>query len=64
MTVEKSKPKQLFRPIKTGVNSTINQSQFLVIISNSLKAQEKSRAHGEIGFGYTFHWLKTWRESF
>ena len=51
MTVEKSKPKQLFRPITTGANSAMNQSQFLEIISNSLKAREKSRVHGAIGFG-------------
>ena len=49
MTVEKPKPKQLFRPITTGTNSTMNQSQFLVIIcSNSLKARGKSRVHGAI----------------
>ena len=34
------------------------------IICNSLKAREKSRVHGAIGFGYTCHWLKNWRESF
>ena len=31
---------QLFQPITTGTNSTINQSQSLAIISNSLKARE------------------------
>ena len=31
---------------------------------NSLKAQEKSRVHGAIGFGFSSHWLKNWRESF
>ena len=66
MTVEKRKPKQLFRPFTTGTNSTMNQSQFLAIICNSLKAREKSRVHayGAIGFGFTSHWLKNWRESF
>jgi len=64
MTVEKPKPKQLFRPITTGTNSTMNQSQFLAIICNSLKAREKSRVRGPIGFGFTSHWLKNWRESF
>ena len=58
MTVEKSKPKQLFRPITTGANSAMNQSQFLEIICNSLKAREKLRVHGAFGFGYTSHWLK------
>ena len=54
MTVEKPKPKQLFRPITTGTNSTMSQSQFLAIICNSLKAREKSRVRGAIGFGFYF----------
>ena len=64
MTVEKPKPKQLLRPITTGADSAVNQSQFLAIICNSLKAREKSRAHGAIGIGFASHWLKNWRESF
>ena len=62
MTVEKPKPKQLLRPITTGENSAMNQSQFLAIIWNLLKAWEKSRVHGAIGFAS--HWLKNWYESF
>ena len=64
MTVEKPKPKQLLRPITTGANSAMNQSQFLAITCNSLKAREKSRVHGAIGFGFASHWLKNWRESY
>ena len=64
MTVEKPKPKQLFRPITTGAGSAMNQSQLLAITCNSLEAQEKSRVHGAIGFGFDSHWLKNWRESF
>ena len=66
MTVEKPKPRQLLRPITTGGNRAINQSQFLAITCNSLKVQEKSRVHGAIGFGFGFasHWLKNWHESF
>ena len=64
MTVEKTKPKQLLRPITKGANSVMNQSQFLAITSNSLKAREKSRVHGAIGFGFASHWLNNWRESF
>ena len=64
MTAEKQKPKQLPRPITTGVDSVMNQSQFLAITCNSLKAREKSRVHGTIGFGFNSHWLKNWRESF
>ena len=64
MTVEKPKPKQLLRPITTGGNRAMNQSQFLAIICNSLKAREESRVHGAIGFGLASHWLKNWRKSF
>ena len=42
----------------------MNQSEFLLITSNSLKGREKSRVHGAIGFGFASHWLKNWRESF
>ena len=51
MTVENPKRKQLLRPITTGANSVMNQSQFVAIICNSLKAREESRLHGVIGFG-------------
>ena len=64
MTVEKPKPKQLLRPITTAADSAMNQSQFLAITCNSLKAREKSRVHGAIGFDFASHWLKNWRESF
>ena len=42
----------------------MNQSEFLAITCNSLEAREKSRVRGTIGFGFTSHWLKDWRESF
>ena len=64
MTVEKPKPKQLLRPITTGANSAMSQSQFLAITCNSCEAREKSRAHGAIGFGFASHWLKNYRDSF
>ena len=64
MTVEKPKPKQLLRPITTGTNSAMNESQFLAITSNLLEAREKSRVHGAIGFGFASHWLKNWHDSF
>ena len=64
MTVEKPKPKQLLRPITTGANSALNQSQFLAITCNLLKAREKSRVLGAIGFGFASHWLKSWRKCF
>ena len=64
MTVEKPKPKQLLRPITTGADSAVNQSQFLAITCNSLKVREKSRVQGAIAFGFASHWLKNWHESF
>ena len=66
MTIEKPKPKRLLRPITTGADSAMNQSQFLGIICNSLEAREKSRvrARGAINFGFGSHWLKNWHESF
>ena len=64
MTVEKPKPKQLLRPITTGTNSSMSQSQFLAITCKSLEAREKSRVHSAIEFGFVSHWLKNWRESF
>ena len=64
MTVEKPKTTQLLRPITTGTNCEMNQSQFLAITCNSLEAREKSRVHGAIGFSFASHWLKHRRESF
>jgi len=64
MTVEEPKPKQLLRPITTGTDNGMNQSQFLAITCNSLEAREKTPVHGAIGFGFASHWLKNWRESF
>ena len=64
MTVENPKPNQLLRPIITGANGAMNRSQVLAITCISLKAREKSRVHGAIGFGFASHWLKNWRESF
>ena len=65
MTVETPKPKQLLRPITTGADSAMNQSQFLATTCNSREAREKSRVHGAIGIGFGFasHWLKNWRDS-
>ena len=60
----KPKPKQLLRPITTGANSAMKQSEFLAISCNLLEAREKSRVHDAIDFGFASHWLKNWRESF
>ena len=64
MTVEKPKSKQLLRPITTGADSAMNQTQFLAITCNSLEAPEKSRVRSAIGFGLASHWLKKWQQSF
>ena len=42
----------------------MNQSELLAIIRNLLKAREKSRVVGSIGFGLASRWLKNWREIF
>ena len=41
----------LLQPITTGSKSAMNQSEFPAITCNLLKAQEKSRVQGAIGFG-------------
>ena len=38
----------------------MNQSEFPAITRNLLKAREKSRVQGAIGFAS--HWLKKWHE--
>ena len=47
----------------TGANNAINQSEFLVITCNLLKAREKSRVQGAIVFEFASRWLKNWRGS-
>ena len=42
----------------------MNQSQVRAITFNWLKAREKGRVLGAIGFGFASHWLKNWRASF
>ena len=64
MTVKKPRPRKSLRPITTGANSAMNQSQIRAITCNSLKAREKGRVQGAIGFGFASHWLKNWREPF
>ena len=48
------------RPITTGANSAMNQSEFQTITGNLPNVREKSREQGVIGF--TSHWMKNWRE--
>ena len=64
MTAEKQITKLLPRPITTAPNSVTNQSEFLAITCNLLKAREKSRVHGAISSGFASHCVKNWRESF
>ena len=42
----------------------MNQSEFLEITYNLLKAREKSRVQSVICFRFAFDWLKNWREIF
>ena len=58
MAVEKPILKQLLQPILMGANSAMNQSEFLAITCNLLKAGEKSRAYGAIGFCFASNWSK------
>ena len=62
MTVEIATLKLLLRPITTGPNSAMNQSQFLAITCNLPKAREKSRVLAAIGFDFSSSWLKIWRQ--
>ena len=42
----------------------MNQSEFLAITCNLLKAREKLHAQDTIGFGFASHWLTKRREIF
>ena len=42
----------------------MNQSELPAITSNLLKGRDVSRLQGAIGFGFSSHWLKNWREVF
>jgi len=64
MSVEKATPKLLLRPITTGVNNAMNQSEFLAITCNLPKAREKSRVVAATDFYFSSHWLKIWRQIF
>ena len=64
MIIQKTIQKELLRPITTGANNAINQSEFLEISCNLLKARGKRRVQDEIGFGSACHLLKSGREKF
>ena len=42
----------------------MNQLESLAVTCNLLKAREKSRVQGAIGFAFVSHWLKNWRGIF
>lgn len=42
----------------------MNQSEFLAMSCNLLKARQKLRVLGANCFGFGSHWLKNWRETF
>ena len=42
----------------------MNQSEFLAITCNLLKAREKSRVQNAIGFDFASQWLKNWMDIF
>ena len=59
-------PRLLLQLITREATSPLNQSEFLPIAWNLLKARENSRAQVAIGFAFAFasHWLKNWRAIF
>ena len=59
MTVAKPISKLILRPVTTAEDSGVDQSEFLAIRRNLLKARQKSRVHG-----FASHWLKNWLEIF
>ena len=63
-TVENPMRRLFLRPITTGTNSAMNQSEFLEISCNLLNAREESLLQVAIGFGFASHWLKNWRQGF
>ena len=63
-TVENPMRRLFLRPITTGTNSAMNQSEFLEISCNLLNAREESLVQVAIGFGFASHWLKNWRQGF
>mgnify|MGYP006964518057 CR=1 FL=1 len=54
MTIEKPKPKQFLLSIITEANTAMNQSVFLPITCNLLKAREKSRVQDAIDFAWFY----------
>ena len=60
--MEKPIPTKILRPIIRGVDVVVNQSEFLAITRNLLKARRKFRVKGVIGFSFVCHCLKNWRD--
>lgn len=52
------------RPIATGVNYEVNQSDVLSILPVTCSQRGKYHAYIVIGFGFACHWLKNWSEVF
>ena len=64
MTVKNPIPKELIRPITTGANSAMSQSEFPVVSCNLPQLWEKLLVQGTIGFGFASHLLKIWLKMF
>ena len=64
MSVVKPKPKKLLWPIKKDRNNPVNQSKLEVITRSRHKARENVHAGATISLGFTYDWLKKWRENF
>ena len=70
MTVVKPKPKSLLRPISTGANRAMNQSEVVPITCNLLKARENHASNVGtlkvqlVSIGFASNWLQIWYETF
>ena len=52
MSVEKPIPKEPLQQITAGVNSAIDQSEFIAVNCNLFKARESSCVQGATSFGF------------
>lgn len=59
MSVEKPIAKEPLQQITAGVNSAIDQSEFIAVSCNLFKARESSRVRLVLGFAHRR--LKNWR---
>ncbi len=64
LSVVKPKPKLSLWPIKKDTDNPVNQWKHEANTRSRHEARENVRQRITIGFGFTFDWLKKWREFF